>query len=344
VSNLDSNLLIDTPENLVLEAEIAGFGSRFMAALIDYIIIYVVLITFGCLFARSITFETDNKEWGIALFFLIQFVVFFFYHLIFEFILNGQTPGKRQIGLRVVQSNGMPLTVTGLLIRNFVRLVDFLPIFYGVGLLSLFVTKNTQRLGDLAARTLVIREQKQLTVRSLQEDYSVRYFHISQAETPPNYIDLTNLTQQDRYTIINYLQRRWELSNRELIVGPLAQRIIRAMDVDQMPPIRSPRAAETLLEQVARAFELADRGEWPPQITVADSVFEEPPPERPAHAEPVSESGPAVPPVATTSSDDSDSTFLLDTQPDDPPPMDEESPDAPPSDAPDTSWQRFRLD
>lgn len=325
MSNLDGNLLIDTPENLVLEAEIAGFGSRFMAALIDYIIIYVGLIAFACLFSRSLDLGIDNEEWGVALFFLIQFTIFFFYHLIFEYAMNGQTPGKRQIGLRVVQSNGMPLTTTGLLIRNFVRLVDFLPVYYGVGLLMFFVTPKTQRLGDLAARTIVIREQKKISVRSLQDDYSVRYFHISRTAVPPDYINLAHLTQQDRYTIVGYLQRRLELSNREMIVGPLALRIARVMGIEQMMPIYSPRVAETLLEQIARAFELADQGEWPPRPTVEEPVFDAPIPDLLSPDTSLRESVPLDKP--------------------DPPLPPSTDPDIlQPPDEPDTSWQRFRLD
>ena len=362
MSNLDSNLLIDTPENLVLEAEIAGFGSRFIAALIDYIIIYIALIGLWLLFLRSFTFGQEDNVWGIALFFVIQFTVFFFYHLIFEFSMSGQTLGKRLIGVRVVQSSGMPLTVTSLLIRNFVRLIDFMPIFYGIGLLMFFVTKKTQRLGDLAARTIVIREQKQLSVSALKEDYFVRYFHISRTDVPPDYINLDRLTQQERYTIVNYLNRRTELSNREMIVVPLALRIARMMGIESMSRIYSPRVAETLLEQIARAFELDDQGEWPPVPTVIkplESLVPDQPIPEPTTEEPTARDWltanrqyyNAHLPNATSDDDPLPSDAIPDIplppniDPDMPPPPDDIDPDKlPPLDDPDTSWQRFRLD
>ncbi|MBN1563902.1 MAG: RDD family protein [Anaerolineae bacterium] len=311
MSNLNSNLLIDTPENLVLEAEIAGFGSRFVAALIDYLIIYVTLFMFGCLFYRSITLETDG-EWAWAILFLLQYVIYFFYHLIFEYTMNGQTPGKRQIGIRVVQANGMPLSVTGLIIRNFVRLVDFLPVFYGVGLLMFFITKKTQRLGDLAGRTIVIREQKQISLRSLRDDYTTHYLHIKYREMPPDYINLDVVTDEDRYLISNYLQRRGELKSRETIVVPLALRVARKMGIEQAIPIYSPRAAETLLEHIARAFELAEQDNWPPR--------------------------------PSTQSEQTGPDTNIDTAPDLDPALDDIFPNDLPPDEPDTSWQRFRLD
>jgi hypothetical protein len=128
----------------------------------------------------------------------IQFLLITFYHLFFELAWNGQTPGKRRTGLRVIQSNGLPLTVSGAIIRNLVRLFDFMPILYGFGLIVLFATKNTQRLGDLAAKTVVIRERKQLTLTTLKENLAVQYWHIKPIDPLPYYIRVEHLTQDDR--------------------------------------------------------------------------------------------------------------------------------------------------
>lgn len=266
MSNLDNNLFIDTPENLLLEAQVAGFGGRCIAAMIDYVIMYAVMLLFGCLFARSIIYESESSRWAWGILILLQFVVFFFYHLIFEFAWNGQTPGKRRMGLRVIQANGLPLTTSGLLIRNFVRLVDFLPLFYGFGLLSFFVTKRTQRLGDLAAQTLVIYEYKQLTLKSLREDYTIQYFFVEVRDPLPPYIKLDALTQTDRRVIVDYLQRRWDFTTtRPYLVLPMAARLADAMGVSTLLQLNTVQSAETFLEQIARAFELDERGQWPPK-------------------------------------------------------------------------------
>jgi len=257
MSSLDPSVRIDTPENVFLEAEIAGFGSRFLAALIDYVIIFVLLIVLAyCGLQPSI--QNQDASWVVAAYILLLFGLFVFYHLAFEFIWNGQTPGKRILQIRVVQSNGMPLTIQGLLIRNLIRLFDFLPFFYGVGLLAIFVTKNTQRLGDLAARTIVVREHRRVTLYTSRADVTVTYRHIHHNQEIPAYIELTALTPADRRTLVSYLQRRDELSNPDSIARPLARRIAAAMNAPTVN-FYTLYEAETFLELVARAYELADR-------------------------------------------------------------------------------------
>jgi hypothetical protein len=274
----------------------------------------------------------------------------------------------------------MPLTVSGVLVRNFVRLVDFLPLLYGVGLLMFFITKKTQRLGDLAARTIVIREQPQISVRSLQNDYAINYIHIRRNDIPPDYINLDYLTDQDRYMIVNYLQRRVDLSTREVVVVPFALQIARKLGIEQAIPIYSPRAAETMLEYVVRAFELADQGEWPPHpiesppleaLTFGQTAPDRTPVDpdapsswyynqRPPDAEDTppesSDQEPPAPDWLTANAQyyrdhmpnaiSDAANPPPDADPDAPfeaAPPDDLPPDEPP-DKPDDSWQRFRLD
>jgi uncharacterized RDD family membrane protein YckC len=258
VAGINSNLLIDTPENLMLEVEIAGFGSRSIAALLDYAIITFLLTMVGCFFGQITNANSDLEGWTLAALIIIIFAIFSFYHLFFEFLWNGQTPGKRRLGLRVVQANGMPATTAGLLIRNFVRWIDFMPIFFGVGLISLFATQQTQRLGDLAARTVVIREQAQVSLKNLKESYAVRYALITRSEEIPAYIDIKKLSEPDRRLIVDYLQRRMSFGRREHLVMPLARKLAVAMDMSFDAPLQTPVAAEKFVEQVARAFELAE--------------------------------------------------------------------------------------
>jgi uncharacterized RDD family membrane protein YckC len=261
VDDFSSKLSIDTPENILLDAEIAGFGSRCMAALIDYTILVILAILVTYLFGRALPTGTRLEGAALAMLIFIQFSLMTFYHLFFELLWNGQTPGKRRTGLRVIQSNGLPLTVSGAIIRNLVRLFDFMPILYGIGLVALFATKNTQRLGDLAAKTIVIRERRQLTLGTLKENLRVQYWHITTVDPIPHYIRIERLTQDDRRMVVDYLQRRSELRDRDSIAGMLAQQIARKMEdhTNENELASNSRRPERFLEQVARAFEVAEK-------------------------------------------------------------------------------------
>jgi len=261
--DLNPNVEIETPENLTLEAEVAGFGSRSVAAIIDYLILFLVIVVVAVLFLTSIGNIGDNTTWLLAVFWLIQFSIITFYHLFFEFLWNGQTPGKRVFHLRVVQSNGLPATTSGLLIRNMVRLFDFMPICYGVGLLSMFFTRHTQRLGDLAARTIVIYERPQVSLQTLREDTRVPYFYTLSNEPIPPFVDITNLTEEDHLMVLAYLHRRTELVQREHIVVPMAYQIATTMGMADIRWLYYPHYAEKFLEQVARAFEIKARSSVP---------------------------------------------------------------------------------
>ena len=103
--------------------------------------------------------ERRGRRWRCALFSIVFFLVFFGYDVLFEVRSRGRTPGKRWTGLRVVRTGGQPVTFVPSCVRNVMRLVDFLPALYAIGMLSIFVTPRNQRLGDLAAGTLVMRDR-----------------------------------------------------------------------------------------------------------------------------------------------------------------------------------------
>jgi uncharacterized RDD family membrane protein YckC len=255
MSRDDESIFFETPESVTLEADVAGFGSRILAAVIDYLIIFVALILFWCLVSSSIqTIDEFGQMLAVAI--LVLFAVFTFYHLVFELFWNGQTPGKSVLKLRVVQANGMPVTVNGVLIRNLVRLFDMLPAFYGIGLISMFVTRHTQRLGDLAARTIVVHERSQLDLAMVREDYHVHYVFLQRNQQLPEYIQVHLLTEQDRRTVVNYLQRRDEMRGRESVAVILARRIAETMGIQDLISFSTLSLSEKFLEQVARAFEL----------------------------------------------------------------------------------------
>ncbi len=158
-------LTIDTPEQIALEFPLAGVGSRFLAIAFDTVLqggAIAVLVAIG-LTLRAVAGRVPPLRglgiWGIALLFALGFVVYSGYFAIFEAIWSGQTPGKRLVGLRVIDVSGRPITVYASIIRNVLRLVDQLPGVYAVGILSILITSRQQRIGDLAAGTVVVHER-----------------------------------------------------------------------------------------------------------------------------------------------------------------------------------------
>lgn len=258
MNDLSNNLAIDTPENVILNAEIAGFGTRCLAAIFDYIIILVLLIIINLLFANAYR-GIDDERMVIAVVILVQFLVITFYHLLFELFGNGQTPGKYFIKLRVVQANGLPLTATGALIRNLVRVFDFFPIFYGIGLIVMFASGKTQRLGDLAAGTIVIRERSDLKLTTIRENFRVQYIYVKPIEPIPARFQVDRLDENDRRMVIDYLQRRFNMQDRTGVGRLIAKRIAAKMDDPALTTnLLFGNNAEVFLEYVARAFELRE--------------------------------------------------------------------------------------
>src|SRR5262249_22782148 len=167
---------IDTPENVVFGYRVAGIGSRFLAAIIDSALIVVLEIVVNLalllvvlnLFRESLN-SNDNAAiaWLLGLFGLIAFAILWGYYIFFELLWNGQSPGKRRMGLRVLRMDGTPITLSESIIRNLVRLVDFLPAYYGVGVVVMFIDGQSRRLGDLAAGTVVVHDRAAVTLESL---------------------------------------------------------------------------------------------------------------------------------------------------------------------------------
>jgi hypothetical protein len=106
----------------------------------------------------------------LAVYALIAFGFLWGYYIFFETLWDGQTPGKRRARLRVIRSDGLPIGFAEAAIRNLVRMVDFLPAYYGVGVVAMFVDGRSRRLGDLAAGTLVVRDKGMITLESLEKE------------------------------------------------------------------------------------------------------------------------------------------------------------------------------
>ena len=159
-------ITIETPEQIPLDFPLAGVGSRSLAIVIDSLFIFVVWLgLFYLVSLVELAIGTDDVEaghWIKAGWILVQFVLVEGYFVLFEALRNGQTPGKHLVGLRVIADAGRPITVYESLVRNLLRLIDWLPVLYAYGILSVFVTRRNQRLGDIVAGTVVVRERSLL--------------------------------------------------------------------------------------------------------------------------------------------------------------------------------------
>ena len=150
-------LEVETSDHVVLRYDLAGGGNRGFAAVVDFLIATVIFIG-GDWLASQLA-----RQFGVIGFqlqgvlLLVVFFVTWSYFVLTEWLWQGQTVGKRMYGLRVIRDDGAPAGFLAVLIRNLLRLVDFLPAFYGVGLTSIIVTSRNQRLGDIAAGTYVVR-------------------------------------------------------------------------------------------------------------------------------------------------------------------------------------------
>lgn len=154
---------VETPEQVELGFEIADLGSRFLAFLLDLLVLIAALVGLGLL-ARWGATRLDLSDrllgWGAFTLTLVSFVVLWGYFVYFEGFRSGRTPGKRWVGIRVVHEGGYPLTLRGAAVRNLVRLVDLQPVFsWMVGGLAMMIHPRTQRLGDMAAGTIVVRDR-----------------------------------------------------------------------------------------------------------------------------------------------------------------------------------------
>ncbi len=146
---IDTRREIQTPEGIDLHLTVAGPATRAQAWLVDALIRTVIYVLAG--FVASLLGRA-----GVGLFLVFLFLLEWFYPVLFEVLRDGQTPGKRAYGLRVLHDDATPVGWNASLLRNLLRVVDFLPLFYALGLLAMLLDRHFRRLGDLAAGTVVV--------------------------------------------------------------------------------------------------------------------------------------------------------------------------------------------
>ena len=164
-------LSIETPELVALDMPVAGIGSRFVAILVDYLIwtvaVIAIVIVIALVDPSLSRFSKVGEKWATAISIAIPFLLFWGYFTLFEAFWDGRTPGKRIAKIRVIQRSGRGIGLFESMTRNLLRIVDQFPGIYAVGVVSIFLTRDHQRLGDLAAGTLVIHDRENLAELSL---------------------------------------------------------------------------------------------------------------------------------------------------------------------------------
>jgi len=218
----EDNLTLQTPEQVELHLELAGVGSRLLAAVVDSLLQVLVLLGLGLALGavRWVT-SGDLSRLGanLAIAGGAAVLVVIAYHTVLETLWAGQTPGKRLAGLAVVRDDGGPAGIGEVLVRNVLRVVDFLPAFYALGLVVLFVGRGGKRIGDIAAGTVVVKaghaEAGDLEAALGEETEAPR----PDAAVPALRACRIVITPQEAAAVARYLERRHELppeSRREL--------------------------------------------------------------------------------------------------------------------------------
>ena len=229
----EETLIIETPERVQLEFALASIGNRFLAVAIDHFIQYVSILLIAWFFLSIAGFGSSDvadapdrlmsemPKWTIAVLIIVLFLVFAGYFIVFEWLWNGQTPGKRLLKLRVIREDGRPLTLWEAVARNLLRICDAVPGFvlpvYSIGLITIFMSSRDQRIGDIFAGTVVIRERTDeaptfaatFSTR-LTDTAFIRVQKISGVTA-----NVSQLTEREVEVVESFLRRRWDLTERQ---------------------------------------------------------------------------------------------------------------------------------
>ena len=205
---LDTRLSIETPEGTEIAVQPAGPVVRSLAYSTDLAIRLAIQLALAIPLAVAGTL-------GLGILSICVFILEWFYPVFFELLAHGMTPGKRVLGIQVIHEDGTPVSASSSVIRNLLRFADFFPFVYTGGLVSMIVSRNFKRLGDLAAGTIVIYRPERTEAPVLPE---------ARFRPPP-----IPLTLEERGAIVRFAERSTELSparSEELarILSPLVDR------------------------------------------------------------------------------------------------------------------------
>ena len=188
---LDTTYTVNTPEGIALQLSPAGPIPRLLAWLLDLLLRSGISL----LIIMALAF-LGKLGLGIAM--IMLFLLEWFYPVYFELRHQGQTPGKKMLQIYVAQTDASPVTPSASIVRNLLRVVDFLPFLYGFGFMSMLLNQRFQRLGDLAANTVVLHK-------------TITQNHAQSPDADPIYPDVT-LTLAEQQAIMLFAQRSHTLT------------------------------------------------------------------------------------------------------------------------------------
>ncbi len=229
----EETLIIETPERVQLAFALASIGNRFLAVAIDHFLQYLTIFIAAWAFislsnfgkgsspAATLEFFEEMPKWTLAVLIIVIFLIFSGYFVLFEWLWNGQTPGKRLLKLRVIREDGRPVTLWEALARNLLRIFDAVPGFvvpvYSVGLISIFLSKKDQRIGDVFAGTVVVRERAD-EAPTFQETFSnpISDAALRRVQKRTDFqANIADLNVEEIEVVESFLRRRWDLSERQ---------------------------------------------------------------------------------------------------------------------------------
>ena len=248
-----SDYSISTPENVDLHLELAGFGNRILACLIDgllsfaaILLVFAIIAAAGVLVGLSPLPSTSRNVLtgiGLLLGILTSFAIMFGYYIFFEGMWQGQTPGKRVARIRVIDRNGQPVSWSAVIIRNLVRVLDQYILMLGV--ISMMIDKNERRLGDLAAGTIVIRERfSEFSTQNIALDFAV-----NQHDT----LDIGRVTPQEYDLLVNYLRRRYNFSETQR--ANIAKELAEFFREKLAEPVQEDQQPDAFLERIFSLYQ-----------------------------------------------------------------------------------------
>ncbi len=229
----EETLIIETPERVPLAFALASIGNRFLAVAIDHFIQYFAIFVVAWAFLSLTDYDIVNSEqspiefaqemskWTIAIMIIVLFLIFAGYFIFFEWLWNGQTPGKRLLKLRVIREDGRPVTLWEAIARNLLRIFDAVPGFvlpvYSIGLITIFLSSRDRRIGDMFAGTVVVRERTD-EAPTFAETFSnpIADAAFRRVQKPITFqADVNSITESEIEVAESFLRRRWDLTERQ---------------------------------------------------------------------------------------------------------------------------------
>ncbi|NLP28958.1 MAG: RDD family protein [Clostridia bacterium] len=206
---------ITTPENIEVEYNLADIGSRTAAMVIDYLIqaigFFFVFIVNLIVFVADPDYWIKNYGWFVGISLIVITLISYGYYMFTELKMNGMTIGKKKMNIRVIRTNGQPISLSHSALRNFFKVfIDSM----GVGVIMIFFSKHCKRLGDMVASTIVVAEEsntKPITLEGLEKANDNLSYYLSKEE----------------YELVKeYFERKGTLINGEALRQELKQYFI----------------------------------------------------------------------------------------------------------------------